>query len=84
MSACDTCPFDCSDAVEQAINLGCVPSVYEIMSIKRDSGRNWGCHSAEKGEQRMCSGFVRACRETGLNYREGDLLTYDEWYSVGV
>jgi hypothetical protein len=80
---CETCPFAGSDAVEQAINLGCVPSVYEIMSLKKDKGLNWGCHSAEPGQKRVCGGFVVACLETGLPL-DGKLLPYGDWYHKGV
>lgn len=82
-SACETCPFDHSDAVENAINLGCVPSQWEIMQYKRDLNKNWGCHSADDGEIRLCAGFVRECRTLGLDYRDGTHLSYKDWYEHG-
>ena len=82
--ACSTCPFDHSDQAENAINLGCVPSVFEIMSFKRDLGMNWGCHSAEIDEVRPCAGFIRACRKLGLDAKDGNHLSYNEWYRNGV
>lgn len=85
---CVACPFGDGDGwspeAEQVINLGCVPSEPEIMAIKRDHGLNWGCHSAEEGETRLCAGFVRACREIGLDPRQGQHLSYQKWYHEGV
>ena len=80
MSACNTCPFKGGDEAEQGISLGCLPSVFEIMQIKRETGHNWGCHS----EDRICAGFVEACRETGLEYKGAPLLKYEDWYRNGV
>jgi hypothetical protein len=86
--ACPTCPFGdeegWSEVAEQAMSLGCLPCMGEVMAIKRDHDLNWGCHSAEPGEVRPCVGFVRECRERGVDYKAGRHLSYDQWYREGV
>lgn len=84
---CDTCPFGDKEGLnphaEEAIALGCVPETFEIMQYKRDHDLNWGCHSAEEGETRACSGFVIECLETDIPLT-GRHFSYDEWYLRGV
>jgi len=80
---CPTYPFSHSDRAENAINLGCVPSVFEIMGWKRERGLNWGCHSAEPGEVRPCAGFAAGCKREGLP-PEGRHLAYADWYEHGL
>lgn len=86
--SCKTCPFGDGDGwspeAEQAMALGCVPEPWEIMGIKRDTGLNWGCHSAEEGKDRICAGFVRECHERGIEYRGAKTLSYADWYQNGV
>ena len=81
---CETCPLGdgdgWTDAAEQAINLGCLPSFGEAMHIKRSTGCNWGCHS----EERICAGFVRECAVYGLEYRGAPTLSFKEWSDLGL
>lgn len=88
MSSCETCPFGdgdgWSEVAEQAINLGCVPSIPEIMDIKNSLNLNWGCHSAKPNEERICKGYVQFCKEHNIDYKDGDLLPYEKWYHEGV
>lgn len=78
---CDACPFSLFEAAEQAQNWGCLPSPCEIMKIKTETGKNWPCH---EDENRICAGFVEACRETGTEYRGAPLASYKRWYQEGV
>ena len=77
---CSACPFAFTDRSEYVQNLGCLPSPYEIMAAKRDTGRNWACHDDER---RVCAGFVQKCRERGIDYRGADLVTLTEWNATG-
>lgn len=77
---CAACPFAFTDRSEYVQSLGCLPSPYEIMVAKRDTGRNWACHD---DESRVCAGFVQECRERGVEYRGAGLVTFTEWNEVG-
>lgn len=81
---CATCPFGGSDEAENAINLGCVPSLFEVLEIKRNTGHNWGCHGAADDETKPCAGFVGACRELNLDYKTGSHLSYKDWFENGA
>jgi hypothetical protein len=83
MMECSTCPFGHSDRAEEAVNLGCVPSVYEIVSWKKDHNFNWGCHDAKEGEERLCGGFVNMCHEKGFTL-DGKHLSYIDWFEHGI
>lgn len=74
---CETCPFSCSPEAEQAQNYACLPSPFEIMQIKAETGKNWSCHH---NEDRLCAGFARECRERGIEYRGAESTTYERWY----
>lgn len=65
---------------ERVQNLGCLPSEWEIMNIKRGTGKNWACHY---DETKLCAGFVEAAREAGLDYKTGGLASYERWYHTG-
>lgn len=74
---CEACPFACSELSEQAYNYACLPSPFEIMQIKDQTGKGWSCH---ENEDRICAGYVRECRERGIEYRGDELTTYERWY----
>lgn len=80
---CDTCPFGDGDGwsaeAEQAINLGCLPTMGEALALKRDTGCNWGCHS----EDRICAGFVREAAERGIEYRGHPTINFETWAQRG-
>lgn len=80
---CGTCPIGdengWSEEAEQAIGLGCLPCLGEALEIKIRTGANWGCHS----EARICAGFVRECRERGIEYRNSPTLDYAIWANQG-
>lgn len=68
---CTACPFnfghpDC----DEASNLGCLPSVSEIMEIKRNTNENWSCH---KDPNKICKGYVLFCKEHNIDYKTGGL-----------
>lgn len=77
---CKTCPFAMTEESERVQNWGCLPCEFEIMQVKRETDKNWSCHM---DETRMCSGFVEAARELGLDYKTGPLASYHRWYHDG-
>lgn len=53
---CVGCPFDVGmPATEEAYNLGCLPSVSEVLRLCEGNTSAWACHSAP---QAVCAGFV--------------------------
>ena len=77
---CSACPFSGSFEAEQALNWGCLPDAVTVMEIKRETGKNWGCH---EDEARLCAGFARACRESGISISAQNLASYSSWYHSG-
>lgn len=84
MSGCETCPLGdgegISPAAEEGINLGCLPDMFEVFAIKRNTGCNWGCH----GEDRICAGFVREAAALGIEYRQSPTLKFASWADLGL
>ena len=77
---CPSCPYGFSDAAENAINLGCVPSVYEINEMARRTGHPWGCHGHEG---RVCAGYIAYATEKGGLPVVGSPISYARWYNDG-
>lgn len=81
MTMCSGCPFNYGNPTsEVAQNLGCLPTPWEIMDIKRNSNKNWSCH---EDETKLCPGFIERAKELKLNYKEGSLGSYEAWYYTG-
>ena len=60
---CKSCPFNYeSEASHQAQNYGCLPSGYQILKIKDETGHNWACHS---NNNRICNGLSKY-RDTSI------------------
>ncbi len=78
--SCDTCPFACTDASDQAQNYGCLPTPHEILQMKRERGINWSCHDNERS---LCAGFAVEARNQDLNVKTGELGSYRLWYHTG-
>ena len=74
---CQSCPFSGSEQGEEGINLGCLPSPYEILQLKREQNSNWMCHH---NESKSCAGFRDMCAELNINPLEGENLKYTKWY----
>lgn len=80
--ACTACPFNdgVTEEATEAQNLGCLPSSWDIMEMKRKSGHNWACHD---DESRICTGFCHRAKEEGLSVTSGNLIRYVTWYHEG-
>lgn len=89
--ACESCPFAFTDQSEMVQNYGCLPTPYEIVEMKRESGHNWACHSNEK---KICSGFnefIEYSRKSpysvdkydDIDTSKGGLIPYEVWYNEG-
>ncbi|UNA01634.1 DNA polymerase [Bacillus phage vB_BcgM] len=79
---CITCPFAYTDDSEQAQNYGCLPTEYDIIKMKEDTGHNWACHYDDTV---MCGGFITEVkrRRQDLDLTKGGLISYDTWYHKG-
>lgn len=75
---CSACPFSLSEEAEQGVNYGCLPSVFEIMEIKKETGLNWACHD---DETKICSGYVEYAAKKGLDYKTEGLAVLSLWGS---
>jgi len=68
---CPACPFNHGNyKSDYACNLGCLPSVTEIIEIKLKTNENWSCHS---DTTKICKGFAQYCKQHGIDYKSGDL-----------
>lgn len=76
--SCVTCPFSFTHEAENLCNLGCLPSVYEIMQIKKETGLNWACHD---DESKICGGYVEFANDKGIDYKSGGLAVLSKWQS---
>lgn len=91
--ACKTCPFAFTEESEMVQNYGCLPEPSDIVRMKRESGHNWGCHSADNVK---CKGFkehvewmgkYEPCnhldRLTDIDTSVGGIISYEDWYHKG-
>ena len=69
------CPLSYTAAAEQAINLGCLPSEYEIIQMRVQHGKTWACH---RDPEKPCSGGIRVLRDAGLPYHVIDSVLATE------
>ena len=68
---CPACPFNCGNyKSDYAFNMGCLPSVSEIIDIKLKTNENWSCHS---DTNKICKGFAQYCKENNMDYKSGPL-----------
>lgn len=77
---CETCPFSNTEEAERLINYGCLPMQWKILRLKQEYNLNWGCHYNKENETKLCSGFVRYCKENNINHKEGNYISYEDWY----
>lgn len=76
---CVTCPFSENDGAEELLNYGCLPTPYDILKMKKESGHNWACHYNENS---LCRGLVEHNEKynSDLNLTTGNLISYETWY----
>ncbi|WP_299085172.1 hypothetical protein [uncultured Paraglaciecola sp.] len=77
MSDCQTtsCPFAFTDESETVQNYGCLPSPFEIISMRQDHGKTWACHS---DTTKPCAGAIRYQNSKDLNCSVIDINLVDE------
>ncbi len=79
---CVSCPFNdgYTHSASEAQNLGCLPSPYDIIQMKKASGQNWACHD---DESKVCAGLCHSAKDQGLDLSQGGLIRYSSWYYAG-
>lgn len=75
MSCCDTCPFAFTDASETVQNYGCLPSPYEIVTMRTVHGKTWACHC---DVSKPCIGALEILKQQGLDNKIIDAQLIDE------
>lgn len=59
-----SCPFAYTDLSEQIQNYGCLPTPFEIITMRVIQGKTWACHS---NPEKPCVGGLKAVREKGFD-----------------
>lgn len=77
---CKACPFNLTEESENAINLGCLPDISDIIQIKRETGLNWGCH---QDSFKICAGFVAYCASYDIDYKSSNILDAPHYLNTG-
>ena len=77
---CNGCPFAFTEESEIIQNYGCLPTPFDIISMRQDFGKTWACHDEPS---RPCAGGIQFMKERGLDYKvtDNNLLTeQDDWH----
>lgn len=86
--SCRACPFAFTDESERIQNYGCLPSPYEIMQMKKNTGHTWGCHEDDEAKTK-CRGFMEymklleKCGKEGFDFDIGGIIKYKTWVHDG-
>lgn len=77
------CPFAWTEESAQIQNYGCLPTPYEIITMRQKHGKTWACHS---NQDKPCLGAIEYQKEKGLEWRviDSDLVTDDSDWSEYV
>lgn len=83
--SCDACPFACTDQSEYVQNLGCLPSAFDIIQMKKATGHNWACHESDPQKLKLCAGQVQWVKEMDVpvEMKTGGLISYETWFHKG-
>ncbi len=88
---CTHCPFAFTDESDEVQNYGCLPTPYEILSMKVETGHNWSCHEEPT---KICAGFASWVKKnrgkvidgidmSTINFKEGKIINADLWQTHG-
>lgn len=74
------CPFAHTEESDYIQNLGCLPTNYDIISMRYHYNKTWACHS---NPSKPCLGGIRRLKELGFDWKvvDNELLTEgSEWH----
>ena len=77
---CIGCPFNLTEESENAINLGCLPDMWEIKNLCNETGLNWGCHQES---DTLCAGWIAYAASYGIGYLNRTHLDTPHYLSTG-
>lgn len=70
-----SCPFAFTDESETIQNYGCLPTPFEIVTMRVLKGKTWACHS---NPSKPCVGGLKAVREFGYDNKIIDIKLVTE------
>lgn len=80
---CASCPFTHTDKAEVGQNSGCLPTPYQIITMKVETGNNWACHD---NCNRVCQGMIQYGHELphgkDLDFTKGELIVDPEIHDM--
>ena len=72
------CPLSFTEMSETVQNYGCLPTPYQIVSMKLHHNKTWACHNEPT---KSCVGGLRFLKEYGFDNSVSKLLTEDDlWH----
>lgn len=74
------CPFACTEISDYAQNMGCLPTPYNIVTMRVEHGLTWACHS---NRTKPCLGGINFLKEKGLPYKVINPILqteYTDWH----
>lgn len=70
-----SCPFAFTDESETIQNYGCLPTPYQIVSMRVIHGKTWACHS---NPTKPCIGALKFMAEHKVEYKIIDTVLVTE------
>jgi hypothetical protein len=78
----DFCDTECPACADNTLAGECIPTALELMTLRKDYGVTWACHS---DSEKPCKGMLGFMHMKGLSNKvlNKNLFTLQEWNRVG-